>query len=52
MEKMSGGEWFVFIFVGLAFIGGVYGGIRLFRANQRDRERMKQRNEERTKNEE
>lgn len=51
MKSMSGGEWFVFIFVGLLFCVGVYGGIRLLKMNQRERAKMQKRNEERMKKE-
>ncbi len=43
---MSGGDWFVVLFVGIIFILGIYGGIKLFLWNKRDHEKMMARNEE------
>lgn len=41
---MSGGEWFVFVFVGIVFCIMIYVGIRLFLWNQRDRKRLDEKN--------
>ncbi len=43
---MNLGEIIIFILVTLFFAGGIYGGIRLFRWNQRDREAIERRNQE------
>lgn len=43
---MSLGEIIIFVFVVLFFVGGIYGGIRLFRWNQRDRASIEKRNED------
>lgn len=49
---MSIGDWVIAISIGIIFCLGVYGGIRLFRWNKRDHERMMARNEELKKNSE
>ena len=50
---MSGGDWFVVIFVGVIFCLGIYFGIKLFLWNKRDHEKMMQRNQDlKTKKEE
>jgi len=43
---MSGGEVFAVIFVALVFVFGIVGGIKLFKANQRQRAEMEQSNAE------
>lgn len=45
---MNLGEIIILIFVALFFAGGIYGGIRLFRWNQRDRAAIEKRNDEKT----
>lgn len=43
---MTLGELLIFIFVSLFFAGGIYGGLKLFKWNQRDREAMQKRNDD------
>ena len=42
---MTIGEIFIFLFVAVVFALGIYGGIKLFKINQKDRERLRQKNE-------
>jgi len=41
---MSLGDWFVVIFVGLIFCLGILGGIKLFKWNMKDHEKMMDKN--------
>lgn len=43
---MSLGEVIIFIFVAFVFAGGIYGGLRLYRWNQRDRAAMHKKNKD------
>jgi hypothetical protein len=43
---MTLGELVIFVFVALVFAGGIYGGVRLFKWNQRDRDAMQKRNDD------
>mgnify|MGYP001243774086 CR=1 FL=1 len=43
---MSAGDWFVILFVAVIFCLGIYGGIKLFRWNMRDHNKMMDKNEE------
>ena len=43
---MSVGDWFVILFVAVIFCLGIYGGIKLFRWNMRDHNKMMDKNEE------
>lgn len=45
---MTLGEVIIFIFVTLVFAGGIYGGIRLYRWNERDRAEMQKRNDKKS----
>lgn len=43
---MNLGEIIILVFVILFFAAGIYGGIRLFKWNQRDRAEIEQRNKD------
>jgi len=48
---MTLGEVIIFVFVTLVFAGGIYGGIRLYKWNEKDRAAMQKRNDEKLKRE-